>query len=72
LAGARKDVEKLPEIPQYDIQLEVDFENAAFTGTAQIDYTNLEEVDLDSLYFRLFPNSGKSYGSGSLESIPWK
>ncbi len=67
LSDAWEDVEKLPEIPQYDIQLEVDFKNAAFKGTAQIDYTNLEEVGLDSLYYRLFPNSGKSYGSGSLE-----
>lgn len=67
LSDAWEDVEKLPEIPQYDIQLEVDFENATFKGTAQIDYTNLEEVDLDSLYYRLFPNGGKSYGNGSLE-----
>jgi hypothetical protein len=31
-----------------------------------LSYTNSESVALDSLFFRLFPNGGASYGNGSL------
>lgn len=67
LPSARKDALELPDIPHYDIQLKVDFKNASYTGSAKIDYTNLEGITLGSLFFRLFPNGGKVYGEGSLE-----
>lgn len=60
-------INNLPEIPHYNIQLQVDFDNGTFKGSSKINYTNLEEVDLDCLYFRLFPNGGWSYGNGFLE-----
>ncbi len=67
LPDAQKDVEELPEIPHYNIQVKLDYPNASYSGTALIDYTNLEDVSLESIYFRLFPNSGRAYGNGSLE-----
>lgn len=67
LPDALEEVKKLPEIPRYNIQVKLDYTNANYGGTARIDYTNLEDVALESIYLRLFPNSGKAYGNGSLE-----
>ncbi len=67
LPDAQKDIEELPEIPHYNIQVKLDHSNASYMGASRIDYTNLEDVPLASIYFRLFPNSGRAYGNGSLE-----
>jgi hypothetical protein len=57
----------LPEdLTHYDIQLHIDFEEHAFHGHATVTYTNIEDVPLDSLFFRLYPNGHQTYGNGRL------
>lgn len=57
----------LGDIPHYDLSLDIDFHHAKFTGQSLVTYTNLEADVLDSLFFRLYPNGGKSYGNGNLQ-----
>lgn len=57
----------LTNATRYTIRVDIDYESHTFQGSAQIIYTNQEDVLLDSLYFRLFPNGHKSYGDGKLE-----
>ncbi len=56
-----EDIELCHAVTQYDIDLTVDLEAAQVTGSQQITYTNAENVALDDLYLRLFPNS-RGYG----------
>ena len=72
LPDAIKDAEKLPDITSYDMKLNIDFTSASYEGSAEIDYTNLEDVSLENLYFRLFPNSGRAYGNGMMEILAVK
>jgi hypothetical protein len=44
----------------------LDYSGHAFKGYTRIDYTNTENESLDSLYFRLYPNLGQSYGNGRI------
>ncbi len=62
-------LEGLLSIPFYEIELDLDFENAEYKGNAKVYYTNLEDTGLNEIYFRLFPNSGNVYGNGSLSII---
>jgi hypothetical protein len=57
----------LTDAPRYDIDLQVDYTNLRFHGSSTVDYTNVESVPLDDLYFRLLPNFHGSFGPGSLE-----
>ena len=50
----------------YQIDLDIDYTNAAYQGIAHVDFTNTENIPFDRLYFRLLPNGGRSYGNGSL------
>jgi hypothetical protein len=56
----------LKGVPQYFISLNISTGERAFQGHERIKYTNNEGVELDALYFRLFPNGKGSYGNGSL------
>jgi hypothetical protein len=56
----------LTSAPVYTITVAVDYANHSFQGHEAVKYTNAEDVSLDQLYFRLFPNGQKSYGNGSL------
>ncbi|MGD1995675.1 MAG: M1 family metallopeptidase [Anaerolineae bacterium] len=51
------DLDLLPDAPRYEIWLTVDPELSQVTGQQQVRYTNTDEVALDCLYFRLFPNT---------------
>ena len=51
------DLDALPDAPRYEIELAVDPAAAQVTGHQQVRYTNAEEVALDNLYLRLFPNT---------------
>ncbi len=59
-----------PSIPtgltHYNIQVAPDPASHTLQGCASVDYTNTENVTLDRLYFRLYPNAGQMYGSGLL------
>jgi hypothetical protein len=67
LPQAQADLSRMNRETQYNLTVQIDFNKHAFQGTAQIGYTNQEDVPLESLYFRLYPNGHKSYGDGSLE-----
>ena len=60
------DLQALQDLTRYDIQVDLDYDASTFLGHETVIYTNTEEVSLDSLYFRLLPNGGRSYGDGSL------
>jgi hypothetical protein len=61
---------QMPPIPanltRYTIRLDIDYVVRAFKGFTRIDYTNTENVSLESLFFRLYPNLGQSYGDGRI------
>jgi len=63
---AQPEAASLTSAPVYTITVSVDYPNHTFQGHETVKYTNAEEVSLDRLYFRLFPNGQKSYGNGSL------
>jgi len=67
LPDARQDLAGLAGIPSYTMAVDIDYAAGAFRGASRVSYTNQETVPLKSLYFRLLPNAGKSYGGGSLE-----
>ncbi|HEX9090011.1 MAG TPA: hypothetical protein VF831_00900, partial [Anaerolineales bacterium] len=62
-----------PPIPanltHYSLRLDLDYAGQVFTLDARVEYTNTEGVDLDSLYFRIYPNYGQSYGNGSINIL---
>jgi aminopeptidase N len=60
-------VSKLPDITHYNLKVTIDMEKASYSGSAVIDYTNLEDRELSSLFLRLLPNGGGTYGNGRLE-----
>jgi hypothetical protein len=61
------DLRKLGDLPFYRLSLALDPAEASYQGTLNLELINLEGTALDSLYFRLFPNGGRSYGGGKLE-----
>jgi len=67
LPSARADLPALSELNRYNIRVDIDYAGHSFNGTQIVDITNQETVPLDSLFFRLLPNGGKSYGGGSLD-----
>jgi hypothetical protein len=51
------DLDQFPDATRYEIELTVDLDTATVTGREHIRYTNTEDVALDALYLRLFPNT---------------
>lgn len=66
LPAAVSDLEVLSDLTTYDIRVSVDFTHHSFQGHSRVDTLNRTGASLDRLYFRLFPNGGRSYGNGSL------
>jgi hypothetical protein len=66
LPFAQAEAAALTSAPVYTITVSIDYENHKFQGHETVKYYNTEDVPLDQLYFRLFPNGQKSYGNGSL------
>lgn len=52
--------------PRYTISVNIDAGERSFQGHEAVKFTNNEGVELDALYFRLFPNGKGSYGNGAL------
>lgn len=69
LPGYKNELQDLGRLPVYDIDLEIDYGGARYSGEMTLDYTNNESVTLQRLFFRLYPNGGKSYGAGSLKVL---
>jgi hypothetical protein len=59
-------LEAYSDLTRYTLQYTLNDPPDTFIGHARVDYANRETVSLDSLFFRLLPNGGKSYGDGSL------
>jgi hypothetical protein len=66
LPGAQADLDMLSGLTQYQLDLVLHDDGHSFTGHSLVNFTNTEDVPLDSLYFRLLPNGQASYGDGSL------
>ncbi|MFQ5342665.1 MAG: M1 family aminopeptidase [Anaerolineae bacterium] len=66
LPDAQGDLATLSDLTRYAIDVTIDYNNLSFKGREVVDFTNTERTPLDRLYFRLFPNGGRSYGNGSL------
>jgi hypothetical protein len=68
--GFEADVETLPNAPRYFIQVTLDAdEPTTLTGVERVRYTNTEEVPLDVVYFRLYPNLPGYGGSMTVEKV---
>ena len=67
LPGFRSDLLELAPAPHYILQVRIDPLAGSFQGSLQLQYTNQEDVPLEQLYLRLYPNDGASYGKGWLE-----
>jgi hypothetical protein len=65
LPERRGDLGNLTELNQYELSVKLN-PDQTFQGKMAVNYTNSESESLGSLYFRLFPNGGASYGNGSL------
>jgi len=52
-----EDDDAFPDATRYDLELTLDVEEATVLGQGRIRYTNTEDVPLDTLYLRLFPNT---------------
>jgi hypothetical protein len=57
----RADLELFPDATRYDIELKIASNMTTVVGHERVIYTNTENVPLDALYLRLFPNT-PSYG----------
>lgn len=53
----------------YDIDLIVDYDAAAFEGTAVVTYTNSTRIALSELFFRLYANDDSLYGSAFVQIL---
>jgi len=51
------DLDLFPDATRYEIELTIDPDTATITGHERVDYTNTEDILLDALYLRLFPNT---------------
>jgi len=57
---------RLLDLSHYHISVRVDPVDLTYEGQLRLAYVNAEDVALDALYFRLFPNARPIYGSGAL------
>ena len=51
------DLDLFPDATRYEVELTIDLDATTITGHEHVDYTNTEDVSLDALYLRLFPNT---------------
>lgn len=67
LPAALPDAPSPQSLTRYEISVEIDAAAQNFRGQVRVLYRNQENAALDRLYFRLYPNAHKTYGSGSLQ-----
>ncbi len=67
LPEAREDLGNLSALNQYELSVKLN-PDQTFQGKMDLNYKNSESETLDSLFFRLFPNGGASYGNGFLSA----
>ncbi len=66
--AARSDLSQLEHLTRYDIDLTISMESLILTGRQKTLYRNNEGVELQELYFNLFPNSSRFGGSIEIEA----
>ncbi len=59
------DLDLFPDGTRYEIELTVDLDATTVTGHERVGYTNTDDVPLDVLYLRLFPNT-PGYGGAMM------
>ena len=69
LPELRSLLSELEDLTVYDIRVEIDFPAGEYSAEMIVKYRNQEDTALDRLYFRLYPNGGKSYGSGLIQVL---
>ena len=67
LPDARSDAPDPAESALYNISLEIDDSYLRFDGQLQASVPNNSAGEWQVIYFRLFPNAGKTYGNGRLQ-----
>lgn len=67
LPEARTDVPNPAELALYTIKLEIDESYVQYGGQSQVSVPNHSPDEFRLIYFRLFPNAGKTYGNGHLQ-----
>jgi aminopeptidase N len=69
LPAFRGDLTAFDQATRYEIDLTVDPKNARVVGHQRVLYTNTEDVPLNDVYFRLFPNTSGYGGSATVDSL---
>lgn len=69
LPDFRGDLAAFAQATRYEIDLTVDPENARVAGRQRVLYTNTEDVPLNEVYFRLFPNTPGYGGAATVDSL---
>ncbi len=67
--AAKPELGELKHLTRYDIDLTIDMESLSLAGRQQTRYTNNESIELEELYFNLFPNSSRFAGSMDIEGV---
>ena len=67
IPAARGDLLTLDDPPHYDIALNIDMEELTIVGEEKVTYTNNEDVVLEEVCFRLFPNAREVFDGRGLE-----
>jgi len=62
------DLDLFPDATRYEIELSIDLDTVTLTGHERVVYANTEDVPLDTLYLRLFPNT-PGYGNPLASSM---
>ncbi|MBI2845772.1 MAG: M1 family metallopeptidase [Chloroflexi bacterium] len=63
---SREDLASLSTVPRYLLNVDVDWDSLSFQGEEKIWLVNNEDLALDEIYIRLYPNGHRIYGNGSL------
>ena len=69
LPEAQVDQASLRDLTHYTIDVTINKDSTRYEGHATVDLTNTAGQTLDSLFFRLLPNAGQSYGNGWLKVL---
>jgi hypothetical protein len=69
LAAYQKDLDNLPPISRYNLDLKVDFDTRHVEGQGTVQIPNRHAIPLTELYFRLFPNLPQYQGTMVVNQI---
>ncbi len=67
--GFERDLLALVDAPRYDIEITIDPEQRVISGTQRTRYVNRENVSLNELVVRLYPNTAYMGGGMALQAV---